>query len=278
MLSKWAPIDAHIDILETKASFTESGYFHSSPEYGMKKLLAKGLGDIFQLSHVYRQGEISSKHQIEFTMIEWYRKHFTFWKLLDETHALMTLFLGQLPHTILRYEEPFQRVYSINPFTSSLQELHELCHTLGFHSPPLEDKDVYLSFLWDQLEPSLGKDHLCFITHFPGSQAALAKTFIEEHQHYASRFECYYQGMELANGYHELTDPIEQKKRLLEQNNKRTSLNKPSLPIDEAFLNALHTLSQEEYFGVAVGFDRLMMLRHNTHHITDILPLGWEGT
>jgi elongation factor P--(R)-beta-lysine ligase len=275
ILSKSAPIDAHIDILETQASFNQKGYLHSSPEYGMKKLLAKGVGDIFQLSHVYRQGELSSRHQIEFTMIEWYRKDFSFSKLLEETKELIFLFLGELPYELLHYETLLQRVHHIDPFTTPVKDLSDLCknHGLDINS---DDRDVYLSFLWDIAEQSLGDNKLSFITHFPASQAALSKTFEEKGKSYASRFECYYQGMELANGYHELTDPIEQKKRLLEQNKKRLSLDKTPLPIDEGFLNALNILSHENYFGVAVGFDRLMMLRHHADNITDILPLGWD--
>lgn len=275
MLSKSAPIDANIDILETEAFFNQKGYLHSSPEYGMKKLLAKGLGDIFQLSHVYRQGEVSSKHQIEFTMIEWYRKEFSFSKLLEETKQLIFLFLGELPYQILHYETVLKKEFNITPLSLPLQELSDFCKTLGLDSPSC-DRDFYLSFLWDIAEQSLGNHQLSFITHFPASQAALSKTFEEKGNHYASRFECYYHGIELANGYHELTDSKEQFKRLLEQNNKRISLNKKPLPIDEGFLKSLDFLCHQEYFGVAVGFDRLMMLRHGTDHIAEILPLSWD--
>lgn len=275
MLSKSAPIDANIDILETEAFFDQKGYLHSSPEYGMKKLLAKGLGDIFQLSHVYRQGEVSARHQIEFTMIEWYRKEFSFSRLLEETKQLIFLFLGKLPHEILHYETVLKKEFHINPLSLPLQKLSDFCNALGLDASS-DDRDFYLSFLWDIAEQSLGKHHLSFVTHFPASQAALSKTFEEKGNHYASRFECYYHGMELANGYHELTDAKEQSKRLVEQNNKRMSLNKKPLPIDESFLKALDSLSDQEYFGVAVGFDRLMMLRHNASHIAEILPLSWD--
>lgn len=275
MLSKSAPIDVHIDILETKAVDNQKGYLHSSPEYGMKKLLSKGLGDIFQLSHVYRQGEISSRHQIEFTMIEWYRQNFSFSRLLQETTELIFLFLGKIPYEILSYEAVLRKKHSIDALSLPLEDLKAFCKNLGLVLDST-DRDVYLSFLWDIAEESLGKDCLSCITHFPASQAALSKTFEENGKHYAARFECYYQGIELANGYHELTDAVEQRKRLQEQNKKRLSLNKQELPIDLLFLNALEKLCNQEYFGVAVGFDRLMMLRHKAKHITEILPLSWD--
>lgn len=276
MLSPYAPIDAHIDILETQAISDQLGYLHSSPEYGMKKLLAEGLTDIFQLSHVYRQGELSAKHQIEFTMLEWYRSGFSFTQLIQETYALITLFLGQTACTTLRYEEVFQSILSIDPFASSLEDLAQRCLELGLSASSF-DRELYLSFLWDQIEPSLGHGRLTCITHFPASQAALSRTFVEDDKQYARRFECYYQGMELANGYHELTDPVEQKTRLIAQNNKRISCNKKPLPIDEGFLHALQQLHDRDFFGVAVGFDRLMMLRHHTHDISTILPLSWQS-
>lgn len=275
ILSRSAPIDPHIDILETQALPNQIAYLHSSPEYGMKKLLAKGLTDIFQLSHVYRYGEISSKHQIEFTMLEWYRSSFSFLQLLQETQDLISLFVGNLPCEILRYDSILKTAHSIDPFHSSLEELQTKCHSLGLHTTS-EDRDLYLSFLWDCIEPTLGIQGLTCITHFPASQAALSRVILEEGIPYASRFEYYYQGLELANGYHELTDPAEQHMRLIAQNEKRVSLNKKPLPIDKGFLQALSLLNSQDFFGVAVGFDRLMMLRHHTQEIRDILPLSWE--
>lgn len=275
LLSKWAPIDAHIDILETEVLPGQKGYLHSSPEYAMKKLLAKDVGDIFQLSHVFRQGELSSRHQIEFSMIEWYRKDFSFLDLLHETKSLIFLFLGELDYELIRYQDHLKNVHGIDPTILSIEDLATFCSSLGLYSHS-EDKDFYLNFLWDIAETKLGLDKLAFVTHFPASQAALSKTFIDNSTSYAGRFECYYQGIELANGYHELTDPKEQEKRLVIQNEKKIALGKSPLPIDPYFLKALEKLSHHEYYGVAVGFDRLMMARHHTKSIEDILPLAWE--
>jgi len=274
LLSPFAPIDVHIDILETEAIAQQTGYLHSSPEYGMKKLLAMGSPDIFQLSHVYRQGEIGPKHQIEFSMIEWYRSHFSFAQLIEETYQLCLLFLDNLPLETLRYAEAFQKTHSLDPFSCSLQELRARSCELGLESP-LEEKESYLTFLWDAVENSLGDHCITCVTHFPGSQAALAKTTTENGINYASRFELYHKGIELANGYHELTDPLEQKHRFVLANQKRVALGKKPLPIDEELLQALKLLQNQDFFGVAVGFDRLMMLRHKTMEIRDILPLCW---
>lgn len=275
LLSKSAPIDVHIDILTTQATSAHVGYFHSSPEYAMKKLLAKGLGDIFQLSHVFRQGEVGAYHQVEFTMLEWYRSNFSFQGLIEETKALIELLLGPLPFAQVKYTDVLHSAFGIDPLSASVDSLKQLAQELGL-TLDSEDRDVYLSFLWDKAEASFTTSLTC-VTHFPASLAALAKTFEEAHQHYAARFEFYYNGIELANGYHELTDPIEQNKRLQEQNAKRQALGKQLLPVDLDFLAALEQLQSQEFYGVAVGFDRLMMLRHNKDNIEQILPLGWHS-
>jgi len=275
ILTSTAPIDPHIDILETEVSPQRKGYFHSSPEYGMKKLLAKGFSNIYQLSHVYRKGEIGPKHAVEFSMIEWYRSPFSFAQLVEETRELISLFLGDLPYDIVPYGFLLENVHGINPLTCSLEKLSSFCQSLGFYEAT-SDRDIYLSFLWDLVEPHLGKDKLTFVTHFPASQAALSNTFEEHGLAYAARFETYHKGLELANGYHELTHPEEQKKRLEAALNKRASLSKPPLPLDENLIKALENLRHRDFYGVAVGFDRLMMLRHKVSHIQDILPLSWD--
>lgn len=275
ILSKSAPIDVHIDILSTQATAAHQGYFHSSAEYGMKKLLAKGLGDIFQLCHVFRQGEVGSYHQVEFTMLEWYRTQFSFQELILETKALIELFLGPLPYAQVKYGAVLQSTFGIDAFTTPISILKKITYDLGLQLDT-DDRDVYLSFLWDKAEESLDS-HLTCVTHFPASQAALAKTFEDNNCLYAARFEFYYKGLELANGYHELTDPKEQHKRLVEQNAKRLALGKESLPLDLDFIEALNHLQSQEFYGVAVGFDRLMMLRHHKDNIEHILPLGWHS-
>ena len=274
ILSKGASVDAHIDLIPAKVSRKETYYLHSSPEYGMKRLLAEGSGDIYQLSHVFRDGEISPKHRPEFMMCEWYRLNFTFQQIIDETVDFISLFLGALPVEQKTYRQTFLD-FGIDPFSDYETLVNEL-KKRGIEPYPelkAEGTDGCLNLLLSHfIEPTLGQNKLFILSHYPASQAALAKTTLEAGHPVAERFEVYYNGYELANGYHELADPIEQEKRLIEANESRIAFGKDPLPIDYAFLAALKK-GLPPCCGVAVGFDRLMMLRHHKTNIKEILPL-----
>lgn len=275
LLSKGASVDAHIDLIPAILSQKETYYLHSSPEYGMKRLLANGSGDIYQLSHVFRDGEISPKHRPEFMMCEWYRLDFSFQALINETLDFIRLFLGPLPAIQKTYRQTFLDALNLDPF-SPYDILVQALVSRGvepYAGLEEEGPDGVLNLLLSHLiEPTLGQNGLFVLTHYPATQAALAKTTLEEGHPVAERFEVYYNGVELANGYHELADPIEQEKRLEEANLHRQRLGKAPLPIDYAFLNALKK-GLPPCCGVAVGFDRLMMLRCGTGHIRDVLAL-----
>lgn len=252
ILSKTAPIDAHIEIMKVDMGYGQTGYLHSSPEYELKKLLSKGSGDIYQLGHVFRAEEESPLHSPEFTMLEWYRVTMAYEDFIEETLDVIRLFLGDLPATISTYEEAFFEHAHIN-YQSDLTD-----HVLPFSKEAIHwDRDTQLNLLFTHLvEPKL--QDLTVIKDYPSSQAALAKTAVIDGKNIARRFEVYFKGVELANGYDELTDGKEQKRRLVEENQKRLSLGKKELPIDEAFIACLD--SMPECCGVAVGFDRLVML------------------
>ena len=272
ILSKAAPVDEHIEIFMVD---TDEGthYLHSSPEYAMKRLLALGIGDIFQLGHVFRQGEVGSLHNPEFTMVEWYRMAMPFSMFIDECIAFIYLFLGPLTVQHLSYKEAFLHYTSLDPFLTPLQTLKDLAQTAGFHASH-EDRDTLLQFLMAQLiEPHLGDKQLSIITDYPASQAALAQIVSKEEGCVAQRFEIYYQGIELANGYMELSDAQEQRKRLLHAQQKRQQAQKPFLPIDERLLQALSSLAP--CCGVAAGFDRLLCLAMHTSSIAEVLPFSW---
>lgn len=266
-LIKSASIDAHIDLIAI--SSIETLYLHSSPEYAMKKLLARGLGDIYQLSHVFREGEIGNKHNPEFTMAEWYRLGFSFQNMIEETLDYIQLFVGKLPSRILTYREAFIQYALIDPYTASNEEL------LGvFAAHDIEPGESEREFLLNVIlativEPKLGDGELTVMKHYPANQAALAQTVWEENYEVGERFEVYYRGIELANGYHELADAVEQRRRFIASNQQRLRMGKKALPMDEEFLLALNTLP--DCCGVAVGFDRLMMLRHEVSHIQDVM-------
>ncbi len=246
ILSTRASVDPHIDLIEA-ACLGKKAFLHSSPEYGMKRLLAEGIGDIYQISHVFRSDERGERHNPEFTMVEWYRCGLPFKKMIEETVSFVSLFIPDIADfEWLSYHEAFLR------------------HVGGFPSSQ-EERDCVFAF---EIEPLL---KAAVIHGFPAEQAALAR--IENGL--AQRFEIFYKGVELANGYHELTDPIEQRKRFEQNNRQRLALGKEPYPVDTLFLEALEG-GMPDCCGVAVGFDRLMMLRHDADSIDEVLSFTWE--
>lgn len=278
LITQAASVDAHIDLIPTQHSST-TRYLHSSPEYGMKRLLAEGMGDIFQLAHVFRQEEIGCKHNPEFMMAEWYRVGMTFTDMIQETLDFARLFLGQLPSSVISYRQAFLKYAGIDPFASSAAELVDFLKKTTiplYNGIETESKDNLLNVILALLvEPNLGHDQLVALAYYPATQAALAKTRIFDEGLVAERFEIYYKGIELANGYHELADSNEQRSRLEQANSDRKQLGKAELPIDELFLAALEK-GLPECCGVAVGVDRLMMLRHQKKQLADVIAFDWH--
>ncbi len=279
ILSAQASVDAHIDLIVALYQGSKKHYMHSSPEMGMKRLLAEGIGDIYQLSHVFRDGEWSAKHNPEFMMAEWYRLNFSLEQMMEETIQFIRLFLDQLPYRIVSYREIFLQTTGIDYVTASEQDLFDYIQlqNIPFYPSILEEgKDALLNLiLGSQIEPGLGQDELFVLAYYPASQAALARKRLHGTERVAERFEVYHQGVELANGFHELTDAVEQRQRFQESNAARLALGKDSLPLDENFIQALEK-GLPDCCGVAVGFDRLMMLRQRQHHIAHVLTWGWE--
>jgi elongation factor P--(R)-beta-lysine ligase len=279
LITEAASVDAHIDLIAVRDR-NSWRYLHSSPEYGMKRLIAAGIGDIFQLAHVFREGEQSPKHNPEFTMAEWYRHNISFAQMMQETVEFVQLFLGGLPAEIISYRETFQRYAGLDYVHASVEKLlayirqNNLTPYAGIEA---EGQDALLNLiLGSHIEPQLGKNNtLTVLAYYPHTQAALAKTCMRGDELAAERFEIYYQGVELANGYHELTDPVEQRRRFAEANAHRIKLGKEALPQDEKFLKALEQ-GLPDCCGVAVGFDRLMMLRHQAQDISQVIPFSWN--
>lgn len=263
-LSFQPSVDTHIDLVTVRA-LGRTGYLHSSPEYGMKKLLSCGVGDIYQLSHVYRDGEMGERHLVEFMMIEWYRCGWSLDQLIDETARLVELFVGLVPRQQLSYREALRRYAGVDYLTDP-EEL--LAEALPIDPPTLDRRDLLTLLLGLRVEPALPANELVIITNFPANQAALAQTQWLGEEHVAERFEIFYGGMELANGYHELADPNEQRRRFVEANRERMLLGKGGYPVDEAFIESLAHLP--DCCGVAVGFDRLMMIRQGATQIQEI--------
>lgn len=274
ILSTTAPIDAHIDVMFVNTGKGKLGYLHTSPEYALKKLLASGSGDIYQLSHVFRANEEGPWHHPEFSMLEWYRLELSYEEFIEETLDLIRLFLGNLPKETLAYRDLLKKYGGIDCLTASQAELYQcVCQRkIDVHQAATWDSDTLLNLLFTHLvEPELGQGKLSVVMEYPASQAALSKTHKTPDNYLVSdRFEIYHKGIELANGYDELTDPIEQRNRLEKENAQRLVLGKTSLPIDESFIHALE-IGLPDCCGVAVGFDRLMQLRHNAKVISDVI-------
>ena len=278
-LTAAASVDAHIDLIKCQPFGNQLRFLHSSPEYGMKRLLAIGIGDIYQLSHVFRDGEYSARHNPEFMMAEWYRCGFSFEEMMAETCDFISLFVGDLAVEMCSYKELFLRYTGINPFEASSEDCLQYIAKQGQEAPydPIENtKDDLLSFIVATfIDPHLGKGCLTVVPYFPPSQAALAKVRSVEGHLVAERFEVFCEGLELANGYHELQDVNEQRLRLIEANECRRRLCKEELPIDTYFLEALE-MGLPDSCGVAVGFDRLMMLRCKVQKLSDVIAWDWQ--
>jgi elongation factor P--(R)-beta-lysine ligase len=272
ILGRGAAIDDNIDLMSVLFEGQTRLFLHSSPEYGMKRLLTQGSGDIYQLSHVFRDGERGERHRPEFAMVEWYRCGFTFQEMIDETVEFASLFSPRKTIYQLTYQAAFRRFANVDPYSATLDELRQAIEGRGLIPFQTEERDELLQLIMGCLiEPELVGDCWWVITHYPESQAALARRVIHEGARVAERFELYANGLELANGYHELSEPGEQEERFQQANYKRIAQGKEPLPIDQRLIQALQ-VGLPDCCGVAVGFDRLMMVRHNLKTIESILP------
>lgn len=214
-------------------------WLQTSPEFHMKRLLAADSGPIFQLAKSFRDGEVGARHNIEFTMLEWYRPGFTLAQLIEETTALVAHVLPQSPGPVVyyRYRELFHRHLEVDPFTTSLVTLRSLAAQRGNMSAQAlaeEGRDTCLDLLMGMvIEPTLGQQELSVVVDYPASQAALARRHQDaDGEWVASRFELYLNGIELANGYDELTDAEEQRQRFDADNAERRRLGLPEVDVD----------------------------------------------
>ena len=283
VLGQGGSTDVHLVSLSSQAR-TDKGqrrlWLQTSPEFHMKRLLAAGSGPIFQLARSFRDGEIGSRHNIEFTMLEWYRPGFSLNELIDETTALVAAlvpsFTGPVVH--YRYRELFHTYLAVDPFTTSLEKLRTLAAEQGqmpAGSLAKERRETCLDLLMSMvIEPQLGRDELSVVMDYPASQAALARRHQDaDGEWVASRFELYLEGIELANGYHELTDADEQRTRFSEDNAERRRLGLPEVDIDERLLAALEH-GMPEGAGVALGVDRLIQLALGKARLEDVLAFA----
>ena len=278
-------------------------FLHTSPEYAMKRLLAAGVGDIYQICHVVRALERGRLHNAEFTLIEWYRAGHTLDGLMSEVEALVRELVGEPAQetsaragsagpgagregwplakprlraaTRVSYREAFLRELGLDPFTAPLAELGEHARRAGFDRAASCGRDELLELLMGTvIGPRLGHDGLTFVHAYPASQAALARLDPQDPRA-AQRFELYCEGIELANGFHELTAAQEQRSRFEGDIEARRRLGLPETTVDERLLAALEA-GLPDCCGVALGFDRTLMLAAGAARIDAVLPFPIE--
>lgn len=274
-ISKHTVTDRYIESIEVHYQ-GEPYYLQTSPEYFMKRLLAAGSGPIFQICKAFRHEEKGRFHNPEFTMLEWYHPGWSHLELMNEMSEFLTFCLNTAPADVISYESLFQHHFNINPHTATIHELAELTKEhMNLNSNEHLDKDSFLQLLMsDCIEPHLGLHKPTIVYDYPASQAALAKIKFNDHYSVAERFEVYLSGQELANGFHELTDPKEQENRFQQDQADRKLDNKKLIDIDRKLIACLEKLPS--CAGVALGFDRLCMIEHKTKHIKENISFSWD--
>jgi lysyl-tRNA synthetase class 2 len=293
LLSHDVVVDAYLDpfVVEQGHRGREL-YLQTSPEFGMKRLLAAGAEAIYQLSKVFRRGERGRLHNPEFTMVEWYRVGDTYQAQMQVTEELVRevlraghpesaagAFLEQgVPFLRTTYADAFRRHVGIDVFTSETAQLALLAAERGVSAPPglrPDDRDGWLNLLLAELvEPRLGGGQPEFLLDYPATQGALARIRRETHP-VAERFELYLRGVELCNGYQELTNPAELRGRARDQSRLRDLEGGRQLPVESRLLDAMEA-GLPDSSGVALGFDRLVMFAAGKETVDDVLAFPIE--
>ncbi len=285
VLSGATNTDPRIESFTTPFSGTTPGrllYLQTSPEFPMKRLLAAGSGPIYQICKVFRQGESGHYHNPEFTLLEWYRPGFNHHQLMEEveqlTRLLLTEHLELGESRYLSYQQAFEQYAGLDPHQADNEQLiscaeqHGVTGVTGLTG---EDRDGWLDLLMSHIiQPQLGQHRLTFIFDYPASQAALAR-ISPDNPSVAERFELFLHGVELANGFHELADAVEQRHRFHQELQQRVHAGQPATPVDKNLLAALaHGLP--DCAGVALGLDRLLMLAAGVPDICKVLSFPVE--
>ncbi|HEY6126417.1 MAG TPA: EF-P lysine aminoacylase EpmA [Steroidobacteraceae bacterium] len=276
-----APVsDVNLGSVRAQMSGSDAQLFlHTSPEYAMKRLLAAGSGDIFQICHVYRGAERGRQHNPEFTMLEWYRLGFSLEQLMREVADLTRELLGQLelPIEFVTYRDAVRQHAGFDPLDADIAELQHAAQSLGLgaaHAAKAGRDELLDLIVGAQVGPALGSATLTFLHRYPGSQAALARLDASDPR-VALRFELYHRGIELANGYHELSSAAEQRMRFAADQMARASRGLPTFELDAHLLAALDA-GLPDCAGVALGFDRVLMLAMNAASIDEVLAFPTE--
>lgn len=279
MLSRAAATDAQIESFAVPLGAT-SRYLHTSPEFPMKRLLAAGSGDIYQICRVFREDEAGRYHNPEFTLLEWYRLDWTPGRLIDEVIALIGAVaqaLGRPPPQAVRrlsYGQAFVETLGLYPPEATARELAAVGRERGLQVIGEIDRDAWLDLLFSEcIVAAFAPESLTVIDEYPASQAALARVRPGSPP-VAERFELFAGAVELANGYHELANADEQAERFANDNRLRAVAGRRELPVDECLLAALEA-GLPDCSGVALGLDRLLMWLGGWSCIDDVLAFPW---
>lgn len=275
VMARYGTTDVYLSNI--KATFRGEAYsLQTSPEYHMKRLLAAGSGPIFQLARVFRDDELGRWHNPEFTLLEWYQLGIDHHTLMDEVDLFLQVILQSQPMIRKTYQQAFFEACGIDPLSAPIEQMrqvlvrHDLDNVLDTDEC---DRDQYLFLLMSHVvEPFLGKEPVpVAVYNFPASQAALAQI----NNGVAERFEIYYRGVELANGFHELTDAAAQAKRFALDRQIRDEKGFPPVEADKYLLEALeHGLPSCS--GVALGIDRLLALALKQPGIAPIISFDFS--
>ncbi|GAB2501844.1 EF-P lysine aminoacylase EpmA [Pseudoxanthomonas sangjuensis] len=251
-------------------------WLRTSPEFPLKRLLAAGVGDCYELGRVFRDGEAGGRHNPEFTMLEWYRVGWDHQRLIDETVELVRAALALVGRDADVSKTSFRDLYcdrlGIDPLLATLDELRDAGAGIAIDGEGLNRDDWLDLLMTHKLQPSFPRDQLLAVHDYPASQSALARVR-EGDPPVAERFELYLGPLELANGYHELNDATEQRRRFERDQSVRHERGAVVPPLDERLLEALPALP--DCAGVALGVDRLLMALLDTQRIADVLAFDF---
>ena len=247
-------------------------WLRTSPEFPLKRLLAAGVGDCYELGRVFRNGEAGGRHNPEFTMLEWYRVGWDHRQLMQETIALVDRALAMVGRraetVVISYRQLFLDEFGIDPVRASIDELRTPLDEFGIDPQGLSHDDWLDLLITHKVQPALPHDRVTVIHDYPATQCALAKIRPGEPP-LAERFELYLGRHELANGYHELNDAAEQRRRFERDNATRRARGQREVPLDHALLDVLGAMP--DCAGVALGVERLLMCLADTDAIADVL-------
>ncbi|WP_447939771.1 EF-P lysine aminoacylase EpmA [Pseudoxanthomonas mexicana] len=283
MMSRAGNTDANIASFALEFSGRTDGasrtrWLRTSPEFPLKRLLAAGVGDCFELGRVFRDGEAGGRHNPEFTMLEWYREGWTLEPLMDETVALVQAALSMIGReaTVSRvsFRDLYRQQLGVDPMTADLETVRNAAAGIAIDGEGLTRDDWLDLLMTHRLQPTFGRDEIRVVHDYPASQCALAKVVERDGVPVAERFELYLGPLELANGYHELTDGAEQRLRFEGDVATRTARGDDAPALDEGLLAAL-AHGMPACAGVALGVDRLLMAMLDTPRIADVVAFDF---